>query len=43
MRPTRSCVKGDEHIERVLKQEEKRFAETLAKGMELLEKAIGNM
>jgi alanyl-tRNA synthetase len=31
------------HIERVLKQEEERFAETLSQGMALLETAIGNL
>jgi len=33
-------VKGRQHVERVLKQEEERFAETLANGMTLLEEAI---
>jgi len=31
------------HVERVLRQEEERFAETLATGMELLEAAIGKL
>jgi len=31
------------HVERVLKQEEERFAETLSQGMALLETAIGNL
>jgi len=31
------------HIERVLQQEEERFAETLSKGMSLLESAIGTL
>ena len=31
------------HIERVLKQEEERFAETLAQGMALLDEAIGRL
>ena len=34
--------KGREHVERVLEQEERRFAETLATGMGLLEEAIRN-
>ncbi len=34
--------KGREHVERVLEQEERRFAETLATGMGLLEEAIHN-
>jgi alanyl-tRNA synthetase len=33
-------TRGREHAERVLKQEEERFAETLANGMKLLEDAI---
>src|SRR6201998_1958647 len=33
-------TRGRAHVERVLKQEEERFAETLAKGMSLLEGAI---
>ena len=32
-----------DHVERVLKQEEQRFAETLAQGMRILEDAIGKM
>ncbi len=32
-----------DHVERVLKQEEQRFAETLAQGMRILEEAIGKM
>ena len=35
--------RGREHAERVLKQEEERFAETLANGMELLEGAIARI
>ena len=35
--------KRREHVERVLKQEEQRFAETLAQGMRLLEDAIGKV
>jgi len=35
--------KGEAHVVRVLKQEEERFAETLEKGMALLEEAIGKM
>ena len=35
--------RGREHAERVLKQEEERFAETLANGMELLEGAIARL
>ncbi len=34
---------GRSHVERVLKQEEERFAETLANGMSLLEGAIKNL
>ena len=36
-------VKGADHVMRVLKQEEVRFAETLENGMALLEGAIGKM
>jgi alanyl-tRNA synthetase len=36
-------TRGRSHAERVLKQEEERFAETLANGMTLLETAIRNM
>jgi alanyl-tRNA synthetase len=36
-------VRGRSHVERVLKQEEERFAETLANGMSLLEEAIRNL
>jgi alanyl-tRNA synthetase len=36
-------VRGSAHAERVLKQEEERFAETLANGMVLLEGAIRNL
>jgi len=36
-------VRGRAHAERVLKQEEERFAETLANGMVLLEGAIRNL
>jgi alanyl-tRNA synthetase len=36
-------TRGRAHAERVLKQEEERFAETLAKGMVLLETAIRNL
>jgi alanyl-tRNA synthetase len=36
-------VRGRAHAERVLKQEEERFAQTLANGMVLLEKAIRNL
>ncbi len=36
-------AKGDDHVVRVLKQEEERFAETLENGMALLEGAIGKM
>jgi alanyl-tRNA synthetase len=36
-------VRGSEHAARVLKQEEERFAETLANGMVLLEGAIRNL
>ena len=36
-------TRGRAQAERVLKQEEERFAETLANGMALLETAIGNM
>ncbi|MGH8244660.1 MAG: alanine--tRNA ligase, partial [Steroidobacteraceae bacterium] len=36
-------AKGADHAARVLKQEEERFAETLEKGMALLEDAIGRM
>jgi alanyl-tRNA synthetase len=32
-----------QHVERVLKQEEERFAETLSKGMALLDSAIANL
>jgi alanyl-tRNA synthetase len=34
-------VKGSDHVARVLKQEEERFAETLENGMALLDDAIG--
>jgi alanyl-tRNA synthetase len=36
-------TRGVSHVERVLKQEEERFAETLANGMALLEEAIKNL
>jgi alanyl-tRNA synthetase len=36
-------TRGRSHVERVLKQEEERFAETLANGMSLLEGAIRNL
>jgi alanyl-tRNA synthetase len=36
-------VRGRAHAERVLQQEEERFAETLASGMALLEEAIGKL
>jgi alanyl-tRNA synthetase len=36
-------TRGRSHVERVLKQEEERFAETLANGMTLLEGAIKNL
>ena len=36
-------VKGQAHVERVLEREEKRFAETLNQGMEILEVAIANL
>ncbi|HUA22761.1 MAG TPA: alanine--tRNA ligase [Steroidobacteraceae bacterium] len=36
-------TRGREHAERVLKQEEERFAETLANGMELLDGAIAKI
>jgi alanyl-tRNA synthetase len=36
-------VKGADHAVRVLRQEEERFAETLANGMTLLERAIGEL
>ena len=36
-------VKRRAHVERVLRQEEQRFAETLAQGMRLLEDAIGGL
>jgi len=36
-------VKGADHVVRVLKQEEERFAETLENGMALLEEAIGKL
>ena len=36
-------TRGRTHVERVLKQEEERFAETLANGMALLENAIRNL
>jgi alanyl-tRNA synthetase len=36
-------AKGADHVVRVLKQEEERFAETLENGMALLESAIGRM
>jgi len=36
-------VKAKAHVEKVLKAEELRFAETLDKGMEILESAISNM
>jgi alanyl-tRNA synthetase len=36
-------TRGRAHVERVLKQEEERFAETLANGMSLLEEAIKNL
>jgi alanyl-tRNA synthetase len=36
-------TRGRAHVERVLKQEEERFAQTLAKGMVLLETSIRNL
>jgi alanyl-tRNA synthetase len=36
-------VKGSDHVVRVLRQEEERFAETLENGMELLDDAIGGL
>jgi alanyl-tRNA synthetase len=36
-------TKSQQHIERVLRQEEDRFAETLSQGMRMLEEAIGNL
>jgi alanyl-tRNA synthetase len=36
-------AKGQAHIEKVLKKEEKRFAETLDQGMEILESAISGL
>jgi len=36
-------VKAKSHVERVLKTEEQRFAETLDQGMEILESAIANL
>jgi alanyl-tRNA synthetase len=36
-------TRGRSHVERVLKQEEERFAETLANGMRLLEEAISRV
>jgi alanyl-tRNA synthetase len=36
-------TRGRSHVERVLKQEEERFAETLANGMSLLDGAIKNL
>src|SRR5579863_9415290 len=36
-------IRGRAHAERVLKQEEERFAETLANGMVLLESAVRNL
>ncbi|HEU4517690.1 MAG TPA: alanine--tRNA ligase, partial [Steroidobacteraceae bacterium] len=36
-------VKGSDHVMRVLRQEEERFAETLENGMALLDTAIGKM
>jgi alanyl-tRNA synthetase len=36
-------AKGADHVARVLRQEEERFAETLANGMALLDDAIGRM
>ena len=36
-------LRGQAHAERVLKREEKRFAETLDQGMEILEVAIANL
>ncbi|MBS0364405.1 MAG: alanine--tRNA ligase [Proteobacteria bacterium] len=41
--PYPELTRGREHIERVLKQEEERFAETLANGMVLLEGAIRSL
>ncbi len=35
--------KAQAHVEKVLKKEEERFAETLDQGMEILETAIGNL
>ncbi len=36
-------AKAQAHVEKALKKEEKRFAETLDQGMEILETAIGNL
>jgi len=36
-------VKARSHVEKVLKKEEQRFAETLDQGMEILESAIGDL
>ena len=36
-------VKAQAHVEKVLKKEEQRFAETLDQGMEILETAIGDL
>ena len=36
-------AKGADHVVRVLRQEEERFAETLENGMALLEGAIGKL
>ena len=36
-------VKAKAHVEKVLEKEERRFAETLDQGMEILEEAIGNL
>ena len=42
-RPIPELAKGADHVVRVLKQEEERFAETLENGMALLETAIEKM
>ena len=36
-------VKAQAHVEKVLKKEEQRFAETLDQGMEILEAAIAEL